>query len=77
MDGKLGDGADVGTSWVLGDMLRIAMSSIMRWRSGEIGLVIGCSRRSRTAWTRNPDGHARLTAGNDSAARSTADRSQK
>src|SRR5262245_32178796 len=28
-------------SWVLGDKLRIVMSSIMRWRRGEIGLVIG------------------------------------
>src|SRR5947207_13577627 len=28
-------------SWVLGDKLRIATSSIMRWRRGEIGLVIG------------------------------------
>src|SRR4029453_483124 len=27
-------------SWVLGDKLRIVMSSIMRWRRGEIGLVI-------------------------------------
>src|SRR2546427_236221 len=26
-------------SWVLGDKLRIVMSSIMRWRRGEIGLV--------------------------------------
>src|SRR5437870_6819125 len=28
-------------SWVLGDKLRIVMSSIVRWRRGEIGLVIG------------------------------------
>src|SRR6266536_1764583 len=28
-------------SWVLGDKLRIVMSLIMRWRRGEIGLVIG------------------------------------
>src|SRR5437899_12268425 len=28
-------------SWVLGDKLRIVMSAIMRWRRGEIGLVIG------------------------------------
>jgi hypothetical protein len=28
-------------SWVLGDKLRIVMSSIMRWRRAEIGLVIG------------------------------------
>src|SRR3979411_320362 len=28
-------------SWVFGDKLRIVMSSIMRWRRGEIGLVIG------------------------------------
>src|SRR6516162_2736809 len=28
-------------SRVLGDKLRIVMSSIMRWRRGEIGLVIG------------------------------------
>jgi hypothetical protein len=28
-------------SWVLGDKLRIVISSIMRWRRGEIGLVIG------------------------------------
>src|SRR5262249_41754253 len=28
-------------SWVLGDKLRIVMSSIMRWRRGEIDLVIG------------------------------------
>jgi hypothetical protein len=28
-------------SWVLGDKLRIVMSSIMRWRRGEVGLVIG------------------------------------
>src|SRR5262249_50473577 len=28
-------------SWVLADKLRIVMSSIMRWRSGEIGFVIG------------------------------------
>src|SRR5262245_5303085 len=28
-------------SWVLADKLRIVMSSIMRWRRGEIGFVIG------------------------------------
>jgi hypothetical protein len=28
-------------SWVFADKLRIVMSSIMRWRSGEIGFVIG------------------------------------
>jgi hypothetical protein len=27
-------------SWLLGDKLRIVMSSIMRWRNGEIGLLI-------------------------------------
>src|SRR5215471_5756283 len=28
-------------SWVFAEKLRIVMSSIMRWRSGEIGFVIG------------------------------------
>ena len=28
-------------SWVFGDRFRIVMSSIMRWRRGEIGFVIG------------------------------------
>src|SRR5215510_14946277 len=28
-------------SWVFADKLRIVMSSIMRWRRGEIGFVIG------------------------------------
>ena len=56
MDGKVGDGADVG-SWVRGDILRIAMSSIMRWRSGVVGFVMGYSRRL-DCWTGNPDGCA-------------------
>src|SRR6266567_4511511 len=43
---EIADGTNCATarmyvSWVLGDKLRIVMSSIMRWRRGEIGLVIG------------------------------------
>src|SRR5215471_16417705 len=30
-------------SWVFADRLRMVMSSIMRWRSGEVGCVIGNS----------------------------------
>ena len=41
-------------SWLLGDKLRIVMSSIMRWRRGEIGLVIGRLLSVGTARTRNP-----------------------
>src|SRR5260221_13336510 len=39
-------------SWVFADKLRMVMSSIMRWRSGEIGFVIGellsldCTKRA-------------------------------
>ena len=40
VSGEVGDGVGVDLLGV-GDMLRNAMSSIMRCRSGEIGLVIG------------------------------------
>jgi hypothetical protein len=44
MQAEVLDGTDVGL-WVFGDMLRIVMSSIMRWRSGVVCLVMGYSCR--------------------------------
>src|SRR6516162_5202211 len=41
-------------SWVFADKLRMVMSSIMRWRSGEIGLVIGETPVSGLHKTCNP-----------------------
>src|SRR6266568_1524596 len=47
-------------SWVFADKLRMVMSSIMRWRSGEIGFVIGellsldCTKRAILADRRLP-----------------------
>src|SRR6516164_1871578 len=47
-------------SWVFADKLRMVMSSIMRWRSGEIGCVIGellsldCTKRAILADRRLP-----------------------
>ena len=43
------------------------MSSIMRWRSGAVGLVMEYSRQ-KNCWNDNPDGML-LTPGNDSPAR--------
>src|SRR6516162_6282968 len=41
-------------SWVFADKLRMVMSSSMRWRSGEIGLVIGETPVSGLHKTCNP-----------------------
>ena len=47
-------------SWVFADKLRMVMSSIMRWRSGEIGFVVGellsldCTKRAILADRRLP-----------------------
>jgi hypothetical protein len=47
-------------SWVFADKLRMVMSSIMRWRSGEVGCVIGellsldCTKRAILADRRLP-----------------------